>query len=293
MGDFHGEPTRTLENQFVQLEYLANSARIVRFSLKGKDNLFADLGLTPIQTPYGNFYFRGGHRLWHAPEAMPRTYIPDNEGGDVNEIPNGVRIDMPVEPWTNMAKSMEIRLNPDQPQVILRHELRNAGPWTVKLAPWALTMFRQGGVAIFPQPTGNVDETGLLPNRQITLWPYASLGDLRLSLRDDFILLRADPKLPPFKFGYLSKQDWCAYWLDNILFVKRFDIPNGSERYPDGGCNVESYCNDQFIELETLGPLTTLEPGDAIFHNETWEVYTELIPDLIPPEIQEIITNNK
>ena len=289
MGDFHGERTRVLENQFVQLEYLASSARIVRFSAMGKTNLFADMGVTALQTEYGTFYFRGGHRLWHSPEAMPRTYIPDNEGAAVTEIPNGVRIDMPAEAWTHIAKSIEIRLNPNQPQILLLHELRNDGAWAVEFAPWTLTMFRLGGVGIFPQPAGNVDSAGLLPNRQLTLWPYASLDDPRLKLRDDFVLVRADPKLPPFKFGYFNRHSWAGYWLDGIFFVKRFDVSKGTKAYPDGGCNVESYCNDQFIELETLGPLTKLEPGESVFHTETWEVYTELVSDLIPPEIQKII----
>jgi hypothetical protein len=288
MSDFHGEPTRVLENQFIHLEYLAHSARIVRFALKGKTNLFADLGLTPVQTPYGNFYFRGGHRLWHAPEAKPRTYIPDNEGALVNDIPNGVRIQMPTEAWTHIAKSIEIELNPDQPQVILRHELRNDGPWAAEFSPWALTMFRLGGVAIFPQPVGNTDEAGLLSNRLLVIWPYTQLGDPRLHLRDDLILIHAVPTLPPIKFGYLNPHGWMAYWLDGVLFVKRFnvqlDVP-----YPDHGCNAESYCNNQFVELETLGPLTKLEPGTSVLHAETWEVYTELVPDLIPPEIQKII----
>ena len=190
MSDFHGEPTRVLENQFVQLEYLAHSARIVRFAPKGKPNLFADLEQKPVPTPYGNFYFRGGHRLWHSPEAMPRTYIPDNEDATVSEIPNGVRIEMPAEAWTHIAKSIEIKLNPDQPQVILRHELRNAGAWTVEFAPWALTMFRQGGVGIFPQPVGNIDEAGLLSNRQLVLWPYTRWQDTRLVLEDDLILIK-------------------------------------------------------------------------------------------------------
>jgi hypothetical protein len=84
-----------------------------------------------------------------------------------------------------------------------------------------------------------------------------------------------------------------GYWMDDVFFVKRFDASTDPKRYPDGGCNVESYCNDQFIELETLGPLTKLEPGDSIFHMETWEVYTELIPDLVPPGVQETIQNKQ
>ncbi len=288
MSDFHGEPTRVLENQFFQVEYLAHSARIVRFALKGKTNMFADLGLTPIQTPYGDFYFRGGHRLWHSPEARPRTYIPDNEGALINEIPNGVRIDMPTEAWTHLAKAIEIELNPDRPQVILRHELRNDGPWAVEFSPWALTMFRLGGVAIFPQPVGNTDEAGLLSNRQLIIWPYTRLGDPRLHLRDDFILIHANPSLPAIKFGYLNPHGWMGYWLDGVFFVKRFNVDMNAP-YPDHGCNAESYCNDQFIELETLGPLAKVQPGESVLHAETWEVYTELVPDLIPPEIQKII----
>lgn len=290
MGDFHGEPTRMLANQFIELEYLANSARIVRFSPAGKANLFADLGTGSLQTEYGKFYFRGGHRLWHSPEAMPRTYLPDHEGGLVTEIPNGVRIEMPPEPWTQIVKSLEIRINPDQPQVMLLHELHNAGAWAAEFSPWVLTMLRLGGVGIFPQPTGNVDASGLLPNRHLTLWPYASLADSRLKLGDDFVLIHADPKLPPFKFGYFNRHGWIGYWLDGVFFVKRFDVSSNAKSYPDGGCNVESYCNDQFIELETLGLLTKVEPGESVFHMETWEVYPELLSDLVPPEIQEIIT---
>lgn len=288
MSDFHGEPTRLLQNQFVQLEYLAHSARIVRLSPAGKSNLFADLGLSPIESEYGNFYFRGGHRLWHAPEAMPRTYIPDNEGATLREIPNGIRIEMPAESWTHIAKAIEIELIGTAPQVVLRHELRNNGAWAVELAPWALTMLRLGGVAILPQPREKVDEAGLLANRRLMLWPYTKVDDPRLILRDDFILIHATPGLPPVKVGYFNPHGWMAYWLDGILFVKRHEPLPGAP-YPDDGCNAESYCNDQFIELESLGPLEKLAPGQTILHTELWEIYDSLDVSFLPAEIKEQI----
>ncbi len=287
MTDFHGEPTRVLENRYLQLEYLANSARIVRLSPIGKSNLFADLGLTSTQTPFGDFYFRGGHRLWHAPEAMPRSYMPDNEGAAVSDIHNGIRIEMPPEPWTHIAKSIEIQLNPDQPQVILHHELRNEGAWPVELAPWAVTMFRLGGIGIFPQPTGNADDAGLLSNRQFSLWPYTRIEDPRLTLRDDFLLVRASPSLPPIKIGYYNSQGWLGYWLDGIMFVKRFDALDGTQ-YPDHVCNSEIYCNDQFVELESLGPLQLVRPGQTVFHSEFWEVYRSLDVPFIPEHIRQL-----
>jgi len=288
MGDFQGEPTRVLENQHVKLEYLENSARIVRLYPHGKDNIFAEMGRTPVSTIYGDFYFRGGHRLWHAPESMPRTYLPDNEGGLISDIPNGIRIEMPVEPWTHIVKAIEIELNHKRPQVILRHELRNEGPWEVEFAPWALTMFKQGGVGIFPQPAGNIDDAGLLANRRLSIWPYTTMEDSRLTLRDDFLLVRATPRLPPLKFGYFNPQGWMGYWIDGIFFVKRFDVQDGV-RYPDNGCNVESYCNDEFIELESLGELTRVAPGQTVFHNELWDLHETLDVPFIPLEITELI----
>jgi hypothetical protein len=288
MADFHGEPTRVLENRLVRLEHLEHAARIVRLSLAGGPNLFADLGLTPIRTARGDFFFRGGHRLWHSPEAMPRTYIPDNEGATVSEIPNGVRIEAPAEAWTHISKSMEIQLNPDRPQVILRHELRNEGPWAAELAPWALTMFRLGGVGIFPQPAGNVDESGLLPNRRLSLWPYTHIDDPRLTLRDDFVLVRAAAGLPALKFGYYNPHGWMGYWIDGVLFTKQYDTHAG-KRYPDDGCNAESYCGDQFIELESLGSLGPLEPGQTVTHSELWELHESLDVPLLPDEIRKVI----
>jgi hypothetical protein len=288
MSDFHREPTRVLENQHLKLEYLVNSARIVRFSPQGKKNMFAEMKKIPVQTPFGDFYFRGGHRLWHAPENMPRTYIPDNEGAVIRDIPDGVRIEMPPEPWTYIVKVIEIELTPEKPQVIVRHQLRNAGAWAIELAPWALTMFRQGGIGIFPQPVGNVDASGLLPNRRMSLWPYMKIDDPRLILKDDFILVQATPGLPPLKFGYFNPHGWVGYWLDGFLFIKRFEAQD-NVNYPDNGCNVESYCDNQFIELESLGNLSVVVPGQTVFHTERWELHETLDVPFIPLEVQRLI----
>jgi hypothetical protein len=287
--EFNGWPTTILENEFVRLEFMDSSPRIVRFNPIGQPNMFADLGNELLNTPHGDFYFRGGHRLWHSPEAMPRTYIPDHEGATVSEIPGGVRIDQPTETWTNIAKSIEIRLNPERAQVIVQHELRNDGPWDVELAPWALSMFRQGGVGIFPQPVGNTDPAGLLANRQVTIWPYTRVNDPRLIWRDDCLLIRANPALPPVKIGYFNPHGWQGYWLDGILFIKHFD-PQPGATFPDGGCNTETYCNHKFIELETLGALKKLAPGATVIHNETWEVYDQLDQPFIPAEVVEFLS---
>jgi hypothetical protein len=303
-GDFLGFPSLVLENQYLRLEVLSGGTRLVRLSYRGGSNLFAELP-DSINTAYGDFHFLGGHRLWHSPEAMPRTYLPDIGEAQVEELPDGLRITRPPEAGSGIVKQIEVRLDAHKPFVTVCHVLRNDGLWPVECAPWALTVMRLGGVEILPQPgglvplernpvgtkptgqpIGNTDASGLLPNRTLVLWPYTRINDPRLHLQDDFITLRADPSLPPLKFGYFNPHGWIAYWLDGVLFVKRYD-PHPGATFPDGGCNTETYCNDQFVELETLGPLGRLEPGKSFAHTETWEFYDSLDQPFILPILRE------
>jgi hypothetical protein len=284
--DFQGHPTLSLENDHLRLECLSDvGPRVVRLFAKGSDHsLLADVPTLGMDTEYGRFNFMGGHRLWHAPEAIPRTYIPD-QPVEVEILEYGLGLAAAPEPGTGIAKGLEIHLDPDQAAVTLSHKLRNQGEQPVELAPWAITMLRLGGLAILPQPTSPVDADGLLPNRNLVLWPYTNIEDVRLKLNNDFVLLDARPAMPPCKVGYLNRNGWMAYWLDGLLFVKRFAWTK-SASYPDGGCNAEVYCNDRFIELESLAPLTRLEPGDQILHTEAWEVYDSLPEDLNLPELE-------
>lgn len=280
---------RTLKNDFLQLECLTNSLRIIGLTPAGKTNMLAeisDLDFPPIPTPYGEFHMRGGHRLWHSPEDMPRTYIPDSEKLTITDLPDGVLIEEQTEPGTGIRKQIKFQLAPDRPFMVLTHTLTNDGLWDVDLAPWAITQFRLGGTVILPMPVGNADPAGLLHNRQFALWPYARINDPRLKLNDDFILFKADAMLPPFKIGYFSTHGWMAYWLDGVLFRKAFDVHPGVP-HPDNNCNAEMYCNDKFVELESLAPLTRLSPGASVKHMETWEL--DFGVDSLPEEIQNVL----
>ena len=54
-------------------------------------------------------------------------------------------------------------------------------------------------------------------------------------------------------------------------------------------CNVEAYCRDRFLELETLGPVTTLAPQESLTHVETWDIFTNVKIKPRPEEIKEFI----
>jgi hypothetical protein len=268
-------PSHRLQNPFLSIDYLAQAGpRLVRLLVAGSDqNLLAELPDMTTPTPYGDYHLMGGHRLWHAPEAMPRSYLPDNEGLQVENLPGGsVRLTQPVEPGSGMVKAMLLNLAADAPVLTIQHSLTNAGLWPLECAPWAITQLRLGGLAIIPQQVG-VPVPQLLPDRRMTIWNYTRLQDPRLHLGDDFILLEAASRLPPIKIGVPNPQGWVAYLLGGVLLVKRF-TPQPDLPHPDSGCDTEVYCNDQFIELETLGVLQVMQPGQTVTHTETWQVYT-------------------
>lgn len=288
--DFHGLRTGSLCNEHLRLDFLTEAGpRLVRLFRAGSDeNLLADVFDFTVPTPWGDYAFLGGHRLWYAPEEMPRTYFPDLDGLTFEEFPDGVRLFRPAPPQTGIAKSLEVRLVPDRPSLTLLHELRNDGGSPVELAPWALTQLPLGGMAVLPLAAGPLDPPGLLPNRNFVLWPYTSLADDRLRLTETAILIRAEGRMPPLKMGCACLPGWMAYWRAGVLFVKRFAHRVGAA-YPDFGSSAESYCGDRFIELESLGPLVCLEPGQTVCHEETWELYSDWDQPFVSDTIRAVL----
>ena len=286
--NFHGLPTFVIANQLLTVEFLAEAGpRIVRLALAGRDdNLLAEIPDVNWETTYGTFHIRGGHRLWHAPEAMPRTYVPDNDGLEIEPFEGGVRLRQPVEAPTGIQKVMELTLHPDRPALTVQHALHNAGSWAVELAPWAITQVPLGGVAVLPMQAPVPSQ--YLPTRQLNLWSYTRIRDTRLRLDDDLALVEGKSRKQPFKIGYFNHAGWLGYLTGDVFFVKRFD-PQTGQPHPDQNSNCEVYVWDRFLELETLAPLVRLEPGATTTHVETWELFTGVSTDTTIDNIRTLV----
>jgi hypothetical protein len=247
--------------------------RVISLCFNGGENLFAELPDFVTTRPDGQaFHFYGGHRLWHAPEYMPRTYMLDDQPVEILSVENSLLIRQPVEAETGIEKSMQISLVEDKPQVVVRHTLTNCGLWPVETAPWAITQLKTGGVAILPQSQAEHD---FLPNRSLTFWSYADINHPHVSLGNRYILIRSQIKDGAFKVGFPNPRGWLAYWQAGTLFVKRAAF-EAQAAYYDSGSSSECYCNDKFLELETLGPISRLSPGASVMHVETWELHANV-----------------
>lgn len=273
-----------LENNFLQMIISSSvGPRILSLNLHGKQNILAGLPDFTATLPDGSAYhFLGGHRLWVAPEQMPLTYDHDDKPVDVTLLVEGVQITKKVEELSKIQKSILIKLDPEKPQISITHYLLNTGKQPIECAPWAITQFKTGGLAILPQ---NRIDTGFLPNRSLVIWPYTDVKDPCFKWGNNNILLEAKVD-SPIKIGFPNPRGWMAYWLDGCLFIKHAPF-DPQANYYDLGSSSECYCNDQFLELETLGPNTSLSPGETISHMETWELFD----DVEKPETEEEVAS--
>jgi hypothetical protein len=273
--DFHGLPTRSLENDHLRVDYLAEAGpRLVRLMLADStENLLAEVPDIHWPTPWGEYFLRGGHRVAIAPEALGLSYVPDNDGLVIEDVPCGARLLRASEVGSGMTKSIEIQLQPDRPALTLRHVVRNDRPEPIEIAAWAITQLPVGGIAVAPLRITTVQNRHR-PDRHLVLWPYASWQDERLFADDEFVWIEARPGEEELKIGLLAR-GWLGYLRSGVFFLKRFD-PQLDLLHPDLNTNAQLYCNHSHIELETLAPLTVLEPGQSSEQLETWEIYRDV-----------------
>ena len=251
--------------------------RVIRYGFVGKPNVFAEMPDDVVQTEWGAWKPYGGHRFWHAPEVKPRSYAPDNAPVAFELVgTDSIRLTQPVEPQTGMQKEMLVTLDPVGTGVRVAHRLTNKGVWTVEAAAWALTIVAGGGTTIIPQEPYKSHDDYVLPARPMVLWHYTDLTDPRWTIGKKYVRLRTEDSLNfAQKVGVANKQGWMAYLNDTTLFVKRFPYLAGA-KYPDEGCNCETFTKGSFMEVETVGPLMTINPGDTIEHVERWFLFADV-----------------
>jgi hypothetical protein len=251
--------------------------RLIRLGYIGAPNLFKEF---PDVGKIGGDKWKnyGGHRLWHAPEVRPRSYVPDN--APIEHLWDGVTLKLiqATEAATGIQKEIEVTLDPAENRVTLRHRLINRNPWAVELAPWALTVMQGPGRAILPQEAPG---TELLPVRSMAVWGYTNMADPRWKWGAKLILLDCDPTAATAqKIGLANRPGWAAYARDGQIFLKRFCF-DPSAIYPDFGCNTEIYTRGDMLEVESLGPLSKLAPEAAVEHLNPKTMRWPLFPPLL------------
>ncbi len=214
----------------------------------------------------GAFLFRGGHRLWAAPEVPAITYAPDDHQCEVTESSEGLTIKAPPD-RAGLVK--ELRVTADEDALVIDHTITNAGSVDITIAPWGITQFRLGGTALLPLAAPG-PATGLQADRNMVLWPYTDLSDDRLTWTETAVLVEASPG-EKLKIGSGPTPGHLGYFYDGHLFTKTIS-PARDTDYPDLGAVGQVFVNEDFCELESVGPTEPLSPGSSASLQETWMI---------------------
>src|ERR1039458_4316925 len=214
--------------------------RVIRYGRVGGPNLFHNFVHALGRSGEPVWQNRGGHRLWAAPET-PASKALDNGAIEVSGDALRLAIRQPVEPESGLEKEIEIRLAPEGTAVTLLHRITNRNREAVRLAPWALTVMRPGGVAVAGFPPRIRHDERLLPTNPLAMWGYTDFSDPRWRFTRRFLLLRQDPAASaPQKTGLFAENARVGYAVEGELFLKSALARAGVE-YPDFGCSVEIF----------------------------------------------------
>ena len=252
--------------------------RIIKCNLVGRENLMfnndeKDIG-RDVSSAFGDgeyWYIYGGHRMWVSPECLPLSYYPDNHPVAYELTDNGARFSPEVQKVTGYKYDWELVLADGKPEIDIIHKLTNASAQPVKGAIWCLSVMDTDGLCIIPQPK---EDTGLLANRALAIWPYADMSDSRVFWGEMNIGLKQNPAISrKFKLGLTNTAGKLAYINHNQALVKSYVPCHGTAEYPDYGVSSEVFTNMYFLEVESLSPLATLAPGASVTHTEHWTLF--------------------
>lgn len=277
--DYLGHPDSVrLTNGDVEVVAAPFGPRVLHYGLVGGENLFGLFPDVAADTAMGRWHAVGGHRLWVAPESNPHSYAPDDAPVEVR-AEGDLNVRLTARPdAAGFEKSMTIGLMPKGSEVEVRHRIVNRNTTPIEIAPWALTIL-DGGTCLLPLEPYRSHGDALLPTQPLVLWPFTDLTDPRLRIEARAIRISPEPLSDePQKIGLANGREWAGYLRESTLFVKRYPMLRG-ETYPDFGVNTEVFVKGRFMELETLGPLRRLAPGEAVEHVERWSLVANVGKD--------------
>jgi hypothetical protein len=272
--------------------------RVISYRLADGVNVFKNYDSQMGGTGEAEWQIRGGHRFWLAPEDLTRTYFPDNRRVKHEAIgPEAARIIAPPEEPYGVQKTMELRLSAQGARVDVKLKATNVGSAPTELAPWGPTVLAPGGMEIIPlppkkphplHPKNAKSPADYAPNQELILWPYFDFADSRWSFGKKYIFLRQDVNKGPTKIGLAHRMGWVAYLNSGVLFVKRFDYREGAS-YPDMGTRYQTFSYEEMLEMETVGELVMLQPGESAELNESWELHGNVPPVHTEDDVDRVI----
>lgn len=256
-----------LSNGVVEAVIVPAVGRVMQFRFVNEEGVFWEsddwAGKLPnaASNTWSNF---GGDKSWPAPQSewpklTPRSWPPpvafDSMPVQAAIKGNSIELLSPVDPHFGIRVRRLIRLDAKRPVLTITttFEKIEGDPRTV--AVWVITQLNDPQMVYIPLPARTINANGYVLQSKT---PPPSL-----KREGNLLALTRDAKTA-YKIGTDADT---MLWLGE-KFALRIDSPRVPKvTYPDQSSSAEVYTNPdpaKYVELETLGPLSTLKVGDKL-----------------------------
>ena len=211
--------------------------------------------ISQLQRPewFGSTFWTSPQREWNWPpvqEFDKRPYAVDHY--DANHL----AITSPVSQRLGLRVSKDFRAEKDG-TFLVTYSIKNEGTAARRVAPWEITrVINDDGIIFFDAPIDSI-------------WP----ADLMTFTNSYGASWYETDEAPQNRKVNANAAGWLAYSADGFLLLKQFQNLRPGEAAP-GEAEVQVYVNagKTYIELESQGAYTLLQPGESLQWAVRWHL---------------------
>jgi len=211
--------------------------------------------ISQLQRPewFGSTFWTSPQREWNWPpvqEFDKRPYAVDHY--DANHL----AITSPVSQRLGLRVSKDFRAEKDG-SFLVTYSIKNEGTAARRVAPWEITrVINDDGIIFFDAPVDSI-------------WP----ADLMTFTNTYGASWYKTDEAPQNRKVNANAAGWLAYSADGFLLLKQFQNLRPGEAAP-GEAEVQVYVNagKTYIELESQGAYTLLQPGESLQWAVRWHL---------------------
>ncbi|MCE5198896.1 MAG: DUF4380 domain-containing protein [Armatimonadota bacterium] len=248
--------------------------RIMEYSISGKNVIWENpeqFGRTyPVS---GDWYNFGGYKTWLAqkdkyawpPDTMLDygkanvEVIKDSSGGSLLRVTGAASIK------SGVIFTKDISLD-DSGEALVRQSLTNISSHLITYGIWNVTQVNAPCYVVFP-----IGQKTKLPGG-ITDLEGIGRKKGQVDIKDGLCITKFTSE--GCKIGADTDGTWLLWLKDNLAYIKSFSPMAKSAQYPHSGCSVEVYADPTYpyMEMELLGPIRKLRPGERAELVERWSI---------------------
>jgi hypothetical protein len=272
--NYHGwADALLLRNSTAEIIIVPALGRVMQFRFAGEEGPFWEnerlfgKAPDPKSSEWGNF---GGDKTWPAPQAdwpkmTPRDWPPpaafDSLPVEAKVEGAAVTLISLVDPHYGIRTRRHIELDRATPVMRIATDYEKVAGEPCQVGVWIITQLRDPLAVYAPLPRASIFPPGYVKQS----------GGLPLDLKvsQGLLSLRRHPQ----RSEKVGTDAGALLWVGEKVMVLIESPRLPGVQYPDAGSSAEVYTNPDplaYVELELLGPLQTLRPGEKTQRSSTY-----------------------